>query len=323
MVNLYQRKSTMTRLAGNWQFLLVSQILKGKFFLRPDIALGLGFQAADIINRTDRHTRQRRSLKLQSVSASGLVRSSLLFDEEEDEAEADTGSPYDGAPEGSVAIIPVKGNMLKYGTMCEYGTTEIASFMMDAVAHKNISAIVLDTDSGGGAVDAVAPLVDVIRMAKAAGKPVVASVDMACSAAYWVASEADYIVADNGISAEIGSIGVMMSFVDVKGYHEEKGIKFHTIYSSESSEKNKAFELALEGKYDMIREEELDPLARAFQKAVKANRAGKLNTQAKGILNGKTYFAEEAQAVGLIDRVGTGSTAVEIAIAKSHAKQFI
>ncbi|MBD3630505.1 S49 family peptidase [Cyclobacterium sp.] len=313
----------MTRLAGNWQFLLMSQLLKGKFFLRPELALGLGFQAADIINRTDRHSRQRRSLKLQSVSASGLVRSALLFDEDDEEAEEDTGSPYDGAPEGSVAIIPVKGNMMKYGTMCEYGTTEIASFMKDAVTHKNIGAIVLDIDSGGGAVDAVAPLVDVTHLAKATGKPVVASVDMACSAAYWIASEADYIVADNGISAEVGSIGVMMSLVNMKAYYEEKGINFHHIYSNESSEKNKPFELAMEGKYELIREEELDPLARGFQKTVKTNRAGKLNTQAKGILNGKTYFADEALSVGLIDRVGTCTTAVEIAIAKSHAKQFI
>lgn len=313
----------MTRLAGNWQFLLMSQLLKGKFFLRPEIALGLGAQAADILNRTERNSRERRSIRLALVAPSGLVRSSLLFDEDDDEAEEETGSPYDDAPEGSVAIIPVKGNMLKYGTMCEYGTREIASFMRDAVAHNNIAAIVLDVDSGGGAVDAVAPLVDVIRMAKAAGKPVVASIDMACSAAYWVASESDYIVADNGISAEVGSVGVMMSLVNMKAYYEEKGITFHHIYSSESSEKNKPFQLAMEGKYELIREEELDPLARGFQQAVKANRAGKLNTQAKGILNGKTYFADEAQALGLIDRVGTGTTAVEIALAKSHAKQFI
>ncbi|MEX2369037.1 MAG: S49 family peptidase, partial [Candidatus Paceibacterota bacterium] len=140
---------------------------------------------------------------------------------------------------------------------------------------------------------------------------------------YWTASACDYLVADNDISAEVGSIGVMMQFRDVSGYYEKEGIKLHTVYSSESDQKNLAFELALEGKYDLIREEELDPLARAFQQAVKKNRAGKINTAAKGILNGRTFFAGDALANGLIDRIGTNTTAVEIALAKSHAKQFI
>ena len=61
--------------------------------------------------------------------------------------------------------------MLKYGTMCSYGTTEIAAVIKQAVSAPNISSIILDMDSGGGAVDAIAPLVDAIAEAKAAGKP--------------------------------------------------------------------------------------------------------------------------------------------------------
>lgn len=312
----------MTKLSANWPFLLTSQVLKGKFFLRPELAMGMGTQVAAILNGNGgQHGRENRRMEISAFNENGKIRS-FLFDDEDDEEDDEDHSPYDGIPEGSVARIPVKGTMLKYGTWCEYGMQEIGAFVMEAAAHKNISAIVLDYDSGGGAVDAVAPINHAVSFAKSLGKPVVASIDMACSAAYWSASTTDYIVADNDISAEVGSIGVMMSFMDVKGYYEKEGIKLHTIYASESGEKNLAFQKALDGEYDLIREEELDPLARSFQSAVRENRSGKINLSAKGILNGKTYYAEQAKENGLIDRIGNNTTAVEIALAMAHARKI-
>ena len=315
----------MTKLAANWSILLMSQLMKGKFFLRPDIALGMGAQVANLINRQGEvNAREKRRLEVTTISDSGKVKAFFYDDDDEDDEEEDRkASIYDSVPTGSVARIPVKGTMLKYGTMCEYGMQEIGAFIQEAAAHKNIAAIVIDYDSGGGAVDAVAPLNHAVALAKSLGKPVVASIDMACSAAYWSASTTDYLVADNDISAEVGSIGVMMSFMDVKGYYEKEGIKLHTIYATESSDKNLAFQKALEGEYEMIREEELDPLARAFQQAVRTNRAGKLDESVKGILNGKTFFAEQAKEYGLIDRVGNNNTAVEIALALAHARQLL
>ncbi|GAB2994006.1 hypothetical protein GCM10027284_08990 [Cyclobacterium sediminis] len=292
--------------------------------MRPEIALGLGMQASDVLNKVDRNSRQKRAINLSTMSISGVESSRLMMDlDDEEEEEQASGGIYDGAPEGSVAMIPIKGSMMKYGTLCEYGMVEIAEYIRAAATHKNIGAIVLDIDSGGGGVDAIAPIVDAVNLAKANGKPVVASVDMACSAAYWAASVCDYIVADNGISSEVGSIGVMCTFHDVQGYYEKEGIKVHHIYSSESENKNEAFHLALEGKYELIKETELDPLARSFQNAIKTNRSGKLDLSAKGVLNGKTYFAQDALNIGLIDKVGSKSTAIDIALAKSHAKQFI
>lgn len=311
----------MTKLAANWQFLLVSQIVKGKFFLRPDIAMSMGPRIADILNgRMADQTPVRRSLEVITLDEQGKQRSFMYEDDQEME---DNRSPFADAPEGSVAIIPVKGTLMKYGTMCDYGTAELAAIMTEAANSKNIAAIVLDIDSGGGAVDAVAPMVQAIKRIKEMKKPVTASIDLACSAAYWIASEADYLVADNSISAEVGSIGVMMSFMDMTQYYEKQGVKLHTIYSSHSADKNLSFQKALENEYDMIREEDLDPLAIGFQNAVKENRKGKLNTAAKGILSGKTFFSAEALKNGLIDKIGSRTTAMEIALGMSHARKLI
>ena len=215
------------------------------------------------------------------------------------------GGTFDDAPKGSTAIIPVHGTMLKYGTMCSYGTTEIAEVVREAADSKNISSIVLDMDSGGGSVDAIAPMLDVVRHAQGKQKAVVAYCDLCASAAYYVACACNEIVAGNEVSAELGSIGVMMSFMDYAKYYENLGIKQHTIYSNLSDYKNLPFEAAKRGDYKAIRDEELDPLARDFQEAVKRGRGARLQLDTEGLLRGRMFYAKDAVRVGLADRIGT------------------
>lgn len=222
-----------------------------------------------------------------------------------------SGGTFDNAPKDSTAIIPVHGTMLKYGTMCSYGTTEIAEVVREAADSKNISSIVLDMDSGGGSVDAIAPLLDAVRFAQSKQKAVVAYCDLCASAAYYVASACNEIVAGNDVSAELGSIGVMMSFMDYAKYYEDRGIKQHTIYSNLSDYKNLPFEAAKRGDYKAIRDEELDPLARDFQEAVKQGRGARLQLETEGLLRGRMFYAKDAVRVGLADRIGTLQSAVE------------
>ncbi len=85
----------------------------------------------------------------------------------------------------------------------------------------------------------------------------------------WAASACSLIIAINDISAELGSIGVMLSFMDIRPMWEKEGVKFHAVYAPESNYKNLPFEKALQGKYDLIKKEELSPLAKRFQQAVR------------------------------------------------------
>lgn len=215
------------------------------------------------------------------------------------------------APKDSVAVIPLRGDMLKEGTMCSYGTEEIAAVIREAADAKNIIGIRLDIDSGGGAVDAIAPMLEAIAYSQSKGKPVVACCDLCASAAYYVACHCNSIMADNDISAEFGSIGVMIQFADYAKYYEEKGIKIHTIYSSLSDYKNAPFEAARKGEYASIKAEQLDPLARRFQEAVKSHRQN-LDQKVDGILNGRMFFAQDALTHGLIDQVGNASEATAL-----------
>lgn len=218
---------------------------------------------------------------------------------------------FSKAPEDSVAVISLRGDMLKEGSFCSYGTEEIAAVIREAADAENIIGIRLDIDSGGGAVDAIAPMLDAISYSQSKGKPVVACCDLCASAAYYVACHCNRIMADNSISAEFGSIGVMMQFPDYAKYYEQKGIKIHTIYSDLSDWKNAPFEAARKGEYKSIKEEMLNPLARQFQEAVKSHRQ-KLDADVDGILNGRMFYAKDAMKHGLIDQIGTAQEATDL-----------
>ena len=316
-------------LRNQWQFLLVSQIYRGFWALEPEKAMAQGATVQQILNRDWGGLMQTEDLN----NARGRAAYPICAIEAGGDVFAGSDA-FDKAPSGSTAIIPVKGTMLKYGTYCTYGTEEVAVKMLEAAAHRNISSVVLDIDSGGGAVDAVAPLVQSITKTRnQAKKPVVASGDLVASAAYWTAAACNKIIANNDISAEFGSIGVMMSFWDVKPYYEKAGYVNHTIYAPESDYKNRPFELALQGKYDEIKQEELSPLAKSFQNAVKSFRKDMLKMDVPGLLNGRMFFANNARdnslnakEVGLIDEAGSLELAVEYArdLAKSaFVEQYV
>jgi protease IV len=243
-----------------------------------------------------------------SFAVANCASKSMLSIDDVDSIEA---GDFNDLQDESTIIMEIAGTMLKHGTMCSYGTQELAQSLHMAGMHEKVGSLVLLMDSGGGSADSIAPLVESMQVIKNAGKSIVSCVDLSASANYFVASYSDEIVAGNDISAEIGSVGVMCTFRDYAKKLEDEGIKEHVIYSSLSNWKNKPFELALKGEYDEIRKEELDPLALRFQQAIKANRGDKLNEETPGLLAGRMFFAEQAKQVGLIDHVGNLSLAIQ------------
>lgn len=223
-------------------------------------------------------------------------------------------------PSNSVAVIELIGAFTKYGGRCNYGTDEVAAIINMALANKKVIGAVLVVDSGGGAVNAVPPLMESLS---ARTKPMVAFCDTCGSAAYWTAAHCDYIMASNTISAAFGSIGVMFSLADVRPKLEKDGYKIHTIYAPESQHKNEAFELLLQGKYDMIKNEMMSPLARKFQASVRAFRGARLKEEVTGVLTGKMFYAEQAIEVGLADAIGNLQSAQEKVRELAEDKKFM
>lgn len=213
-----------------------------------------------------------------------------------------------------VAVIPVVGTITKYDTCYNYGAVTYAEAITEAADSEEICALVLDIDSGGGSVSAIAPVKEAIAYAKNLGKPVVAHVDMCASLAYWIASQCDAIFCDNSLS-EVGGIGAYVHFVDDAAYMAKEGFTVVTAYADESPDKNLDYRQAVGGDTTLLRKD-LSRIVSLFHADVKAGRPA-LKAEAAGVLTGAMFFPADAQRLGLADGVLTLSECVENAAIRS------
>jgi len=215
----------------------------------------------------------------------------------------------------STAVIPIRSEILKYDQPCgPRGTQSILQDIKMADEHPDIGSILLIVDSPGGQVTGTDLLSDAIRDAE---KPVVAYIEgMAASAAYWIISGADKIIASSDLD-RIGSIGTMLMAQDLQPALEKLGVKFHEVYASLSTDKNNDFNQVLSGNYDAYRSNVLDVINNKFLSTIKANRS-KLD---ETTLTGKVYFAREAIALGLIDEIGSLTEAIATATSLAEEKK--
>ena len=123
--------------------------------------------------------------------------------------------------EGDVAVVSVRGTMLKANSLFEQAiaamfggvsTPSITAAVRAAGAEPAVKSLVLMIDSPGGQADGIAELAQAVREV-AKTKPVLAAVENALSAAYWVASAATRVVAVSPTSS-LGSIGAYGVVVD-------------------------------------------------------------------------------------------------------------
>ena len=219
-----------------------------------------------------------------------------------------------------MVVLELKNAIYKYDQECGPKGTKTKIGVLEQYRNDpNLAGIVLDIDSGGGQVSGTPEFHDYI---KGFEKPVVAYTDGdMCSAAYYIGSAADYLIANKRAEA-IGSIGVMISFIDWTGYIEKEGGKVITEYATLSTEKNKSFEELLAGNAEFYIKEELDPINEVFHADVKNSRPN-VN---ESVFTGKTWDAAGALEQGLIDEIGTLQMAVskvfELATQSSNSNQI-
>ncbi|MDO9634236.1 MAG: S49 family peptidase [Paludibacter sp.] len=209
-------------------------------------------------------------------------------------------NPFDSWQSGSIAIIPLTGIMMKRGYWYGYGMDDVAAIIRMAYQSDKISAVIIKGDTPGGSTDSIFLLQEVLSEKT---KPTYGFVDGMCaSCGYIVFSYLDKIYAINKM-ARVGGIGVFARMLVPN--RENSSYKIVEVYPDESKEKNLPEREAIEGKPEKMKEE-LSKLAVYFQDVVKANRS---NID-PGTLTGKTYYAYEAQNLGLVDGIKTFSQVV-------------
>lgn len=215
---------------------------------------------------------------------------------------------------GRVSIVPIKGTLTKDRAFCgEPGMEDYGNILRGQISDQTIDAIVLKIDSPGGMVRGVENLCSVI---KSSTKPVVAYVDdMACSAAYWIASVCNGgIVANNDLAA-VGSIGVVAVYQDVRKANEMAGITEHIIFAKQSSQKWRDELDALDGKYDAV-QDRISVVADRFITQIKEARP-KVSAEE---LTGKVFFAKDVVGT-LVDEIGGIDLAVSRALSQVKSNQ--
>lgn len=204
-----------------------------------------------------------------------------------------------------VALIPVVGSLVNRGGWvgARSGATSyegLGAQIRDAVADRQVKAILLDIDSPGGEATGMFALAAAIREANAV-KPTVAVVnDMACSAAFGIASAASEIIVSE--TSVVGSIGVVLTHLDRSGELAAKGIKPTLIFAGA----HKVDGNSLGPLSDAVRADlqaEVQQFYDRFVETVAAGRGERLNEQAARATEARVFVGRAAVERGLADRI--------------------
>lgn len=200
-----------------------------------------------------------------------------------------------------VATLPVSGPIFPKANLMTAlsGATSVESMAQDftsALENPRVKAIVLAVDSPGGAVSGVSEFADLVHAARGQ-KPIVAYAEhQMCSAAYWIASAADEIVAND--TALLGSIGVLTAVPK----SDKASAKEVTFVASQSPNKRADPETSTGANQIQTM---VDDLASVFIGAVARNRAVDEQTVLSDFGQGGVMVGRHAVAAGLADRVGS------------------
>lgn len=231
-------------------------------------------------------------------------------------------SSKDGLPEilsvnDGVGVVSIRGPLVSgsAGFMAYFGVTgynDIRTALVAAVNHPDVSAIVLDINSGGGAVAGVADTANFISQVDAL-KPVVTYADgMMGSGAYWLGSSARKVLISQTTIA--GSIGVIMTHTEASRMRDQAGITDTVIRAGEYK--------ALGGPYEPLSEKakaqyqaQADQIMQVFTSHVASRRKVSYAKADAQMGQGREFVGEQAVTAGLVDKTGTFEDA--IAMAKS------
>lgn len=204
-----------------------------------------------------------------------------------------------------VAVIPLFGVIApKANLMTEFsGGASLEIFQQQlakALADPLAKAIVLDVDSPGGNVLGVAAAAEAVFEARQK-KPLVAVANGQCaSAAYYIASAAERVVAT--LDSTVGSIGVLTLHRETSRFDEGRGIKTTVIAAGKHKVDGNPYEpLSAQGKATL--QERVNDYYDQFVAAVAKHRGVDVGDVRGGFGQGKAILAARALDAGMIDAI--------------------
>jgi signal peptide peptidase SppA len=196
--------------------------------------------------------------------------------------------------EDGVGIVSIHGPLIRRPDALEswlFGAVDtegVISALTEATLRPEVEAILLDIDSPGGTVNGTPELAEAVADASRQKFVHAFSGGLLCSAAYWVASQCDAVYA--APSARIGSIGVLIPFLDSAEAFERAGLRMEVFASG----KFKGIGLpgtSLTEEQRALLQGEVEEIFSDFKSAVLV-RGRKIPDEA---MEGQTFSARQAQ----------------------------
>lgn len=208
---------------------------------------------------------------------------------------------------GNVAVIPITG-VLQPGTnsvVRYYGgtsTSQVESDFKAAMRDTRIRSVVLLVDSPGGSAMGNEEVARTIFAARGT-KPITAYVRGLCaSAAYYLASAADRIVASP--SSMIGSIGTIYMHADYSEYLKDFGIEVTNVtHGKHKADGSPYVKFSDQSRQTM--QERVNEYGEQFVAAVARHRGVSSADVMERFGQGKVFIADAAKSRGMIDAIGT------------------
>lgn len=205
----------------------------------------------------------------------------------------------------TVAVIHIEGTIMASGA--DITPEMVLSELQAAEADDYVKAIVLRIDSGGGSAAAGEEIAAFVRECK---KPVIVSCGDSCaSAAYRIASQADWIIASDGTT--LGSIGTLITKYDLTGLMDELGVDVDTIASGENKADLDLFSTLTPEQREYY-QNMVNEITEGFIADV-ANGRGLSYEEVEELATGDVWTGSRALELGLIDQVGTYEDALAAA----------
>lgn len=210
---------------------------------------------------------------------------------------------------GTTGVVQIKGSLVnsddafwnEFFGLVGYG--EIREAVLELALDPSVTSILLDIDSGGGQVNGMSDVAEVLATVDAKYKPVFAHTGGGMmSAAYYVGSTARQLTASS--MAEVGSIGVLIVHKSVARALQQNGIDVTVIRAGEFKALGNPFEeLSDTAKADL--QKRCDYSYDLFLQHV-AERRGVMKSYAKDTMGeGRVFIGQQAVDVGLVDALGS------------------
>jgi len=200
-----------------------------------------------------------------------------------------------------IAVVPVKGLLLPDAPpiheMLGNSTYKgIRQALGSALADESIDGVLLDCDSGGGAV---AGCIEVAELIAEYPKPLVANIDgLGCSACYKLASSADAIISTK--SSNIGNIGAIMTYADMSKLYESMGVEIKAFVSEGASLKSTFHVPSLTEEQEEFLQHNINQAGEVFREHVRKQRKG----IDEKVFDARWVTGDEQIKLGLADGIG-------------------